>query len=187
MSSLNAKMNPTELLALPSIFIVGPMGAGKTTIGKQLARVLQRPFYDSDQAIEARTGVTISTIFEIEQEQGFRQRETQMLDELTSQPGIVLATGGGAVVSLENQTYLQRGIILYLFAPFDELYKRTGYDNKRPLLDTDNRAQALQATLALRNPIYAALSHAKFNTKRYHPSIVVKQILNYLKNTHANH
>ena len=180
-------MNSRQLLSIPSIFIVGPMGSGKTTIGKQLARSLQRPFFDSDQAIEARTGVTISTIFDIEREQGFRQRETQIIDELTQRTGIVLATGGGAILDETNRRYLNdRGVVVYLYAPLDELLRRTSFDTKRPLLNNDNPSASLLKTLEHRSPIYESLSDARFNTKRYHPSIIVKQIISYLKNYHAH-
>ena len=112
-----------------SIFLVGPMGVGKTTVGRQLARLLKYDFFDSDHEIENRTGAKISWIFDMEGEEGFRQREIAMIDELTQKPNIVLATGGGAVIRQENRDALsQRGIVVYLQADVDELIKRTSHE-----------------------------------------------------------
>ncbi len=118
-----------------NIFLVGPMGAGKTTIGKQLAQLLHLEFIDSDQEIEARTGAPIDWIFDIEGEDGFRQREKEMIEELSQRQGIVLATGGGAVVAPENRKYLAgRGIVVYLETSIEQQLERTRKDKRRPLL-----------------------------------------------------
>src|SRR5690606_38233861 len=117
-----------------SIFLVGMMGAGKTTLGRHLAAAMGREFIDLDHAIEARCGVRVATIFDIEGEAGFRRRETATLDEYTRQPGLVLATGGGAVLAEANRQMLtERGCVVYLRASADELYRRVARDRNRPL------------------------------------------------------
>ncbi|HEX23216.1 MAG TPA: shikimate kinase AroK [Chromatiales bacterium] len=142
-----------------NIFFVGPMGAGKTTIGRQLARSLGRPFYDSDKEIEARTGADIPLIFELEGEAGFRSREKAMIDELTRQPNIVLATGGGAVLDPDNRKHLAgRGFVVYLSAPVEQLFQRTARDTRRPLLQTENPRQKLEEILAVRDPLYREIA-----------------------------
>jgi len=142
-----------------NIFFVGPMGAGKTTIGKQLARSLGRSFYDSDKEIEARTGADIPLIFELEGEAGFRSREKAMIDELTRQPNIVLATGGGAILDPDNRKHLAgRGFVIYLSAPVEQLFQRTARDTRRPLLQTENPRQKLEEILAVRDPLYREIA-----------------------------
>jgi len=127
------------------IVLVGPMGSGKSTIGRQLANALKKEFRDSDHEIVARTGASIPLIFEIEGEEGFRKREAAMIDELTQLDGIVLATGGGAVLREENRKHLtQRGVVLYLYASVEQLFERTSRDHNRPLLQTENPRQKLQ-------------------------------------------
>ncbi len=139
----------------PNIFLVGPMGAGKTTIGRQLAEALGMDFVDSDQAIEARTGATIPWIFDVEGEAGFRKREKAMIDELTRRQNVVLATGGGAVLDPENRRHLQsRGTVIYLHADIDQLLERTRKDRNRPLLQTDDPRARLEALMAERDPLY---------------------------------
>ncbi len=126
-----------------NIFLVGPMGAGKTTIGKQLADLLHLEFVDSDQQIEARTGAPIDWIFDIEGEDGFRVREKEMIAELSQKQGIVLATGGGAVVAAENRTYLaSRGIVVYLETSIEQQLERTRKDKRRPLLQKSDDPEA---------------------------------------------
>lgn len=149
-----------------NIFLVGPMGAGKSTIGRQLARRLHMTFYDSDQAIEERTGVDIPRIFDIEGEAGFRRREQQVIDELTQLSGIVLATGGGAVLDSDNRAYLrERGLVVYLRAGAEQLIKRTERDTQRPLLqNSDNREQRILQLLAERDPIYTELADLIIDT-----------------------
>ena len=123
-----------------NVFLIGPMGAGKTTIGKQLAQSLHLEFIDSDQEIEARTGAPIDWIFDIEGEEGFRKREKDVIEELTQMQGIVLATGGGAVLLPENRTFLAgRGIVVYLETSIEQQVERTRRDKRRPLLqDVDD-------------------------------------------------
>ncbi len=141
------------------IFLVGMMGAGKTTIGKALARVLHREFIDLDHELEARCGVRIPVIFEIEGEQGFRKRECQVLDDCTVRPNLVMATGGGAVLAEENRLALQsRGIVIYLRASVEELYRRTSRDRNRPLLATPDPKATLRGLLEMREPLYDAVA-----------------------------
>lgn len=143
-----------------SIYLVGPMGAGKTTVGKQLAELLGRPFVDSDHEIEAKTGASIPWIFEKEGEAGFRQREENVIDLLTQKPGIVLATGGGAVTRVSNRQHLnQRGVVVYLYTPVEMQLARTARDRNRPLLQTADPALKLAELLAIRDPLYREVAH----------------------------
>jgi shikimate kinase len=126
-----------------NIFLVGPMGAGKTTIGKQLAQLLHLEFIDTDQEIESRTGAPIDWIFDIEGEDGFRVREKEIIAELSQRQGIVLATGGGAVVTPENRTFLAgRGIVVYLETSIEQQLERTRKDKRRPLLQNNDDPEA---------------------------------------------
>ncbi|MDT8403152.1 shikimate kinase AroK [Sulfuriflexus sp.] len=164
-----------------NIFLVGPMGAGKTSVGRQLAKTLAREFLDSDKEIESRTGVDIPTIFDIEGEAGFRKREQQMLDELTQREDIVLATGGGAILSKENREWLQqRGTVIYLGASVDQLYKRTRRDRNRPLLQTENPRQRIADLLAMRDPLYRETADITLDTDGHNVRWVVEQILAHL-------
>ena len=131
-----------------NIFLVGMMGAGKTTIGKLLAHFLDKTFYDSDREIQKRTGVGIPMIFEIEGEAGFRKREAEMLSELVTMENIVLATGGGAVLSQENREMLRRkGTVIYLRAAVEDLWRRTRQDKNRPLLKTSDPRRTIGGAL----------------------------------------
>jgi shikimate kinase len=150
-----------------NIFLVGLMGAGKTTVGKLLAQRLNKEFIDCDREIENRTGGSVPLIFEIEGEAGFRRRETRMLEELTGRRDIVLATGGGAVLCEENRRLLrERGTVVYLRAAVHELWLRTRYDKNRPLLQaTDVRAK-LKALYAERDPLYRGIADIVIDTSR---------------------
>lgn len=161
-----------------NIFLVGPMGAGKTSVGRQLAKAMNYEFLDSDREIEARTGVNIPTIFDIEGEAGFRKREQQMIDELTQREGVVLATGGGAILARENREWLQqRGTVVYLSASVDQLYKRTRRDRNRPLLQTDNPRQRIAELLDTRDPLYRETADITLDTDGHNVRWVVDQIL----------
>ncbi|SFO04374.1 shikimate kinase [Nitrosospira briensis] len=143
-----------------NIFLVGMMGAGKTTIGRLLAGFLKKTFYDSDREIQKRTGVSIPLIFEIEGEAGFRKRETEMLSELVKTRNIVLATGGGAVLSAQNREMLkQSGTVIYLRATVDDLWRRTRQDKNRPLLQTQDPRTKLLELYAQRDPLYQETAH----------------------------
>jgi len=148
-----------------NIFLIGPMGAGKTTIGRQLAAALHLEFIDSDHEIEERTGVDIPTIFDIEGEEGFRKREVAVIDELTQRDGIVLATGGGAVLREENRNHLGgRGLVIYLYATLDRLMDRTHRDKNRPLLQTDDPRAKLQELIETRDPLYRQTADIVYDT-----------------------
>jgi shikimate kinase len=148
-----------------NIFLVGLMGAGKTSVGKLLARRLGKSFCDCDQEIERATGVRIPIVFEIEGEAGFRSRERKMLAELTQRSGIVLATGGGAVLCAENREALkERGTVVYLCATPHELWQRTRHDRNRPLLHTPNPLAKLTALFNERDALYREVAHLVVDT-----------------------
>lgn len=143
-----------------NVFLIGPMGAGKTTIGKQVAQLLQLEFIDSDQEIEARTGAPIDWIFDIEGEAGFRQREKEVIAELTQRQGIVLATGGGAISEPDNRIFLaSRGIVVYLETSIEQQLERTRRDKRRPLLQgTSDPEATLIALHKERDKLYQEIS-----------------------------
>jgi shikimate kinase len=148
-----------------SIFLVGMMGAGKTSVGRVLAKRLNKVFYDSDHVIEERTGVKIPVIFEIEGEPGFRRRESAVLNELTALDDVVLATGGGAVLAPENRDRLRaRGTVVYLRASVKDLLNRTRHDKNRPLLQTADPRARLSELYDMRDPIYREVAHVTIDT-----------------------
>jgi 3-dehydroquinate synthase len=148
------RMNPA-----PNLFLIGPMGAGKTTIGKRIAEQLGMPFHDLDHVIEENTGATIPLIFELEGEAGFRRRECAMLAELAALDGIVLATGGGAVLDADNRAVLAaRGFVVYLETTVDIQLGRLARDRKRPLLAAPDRRERLEQMAGVRNPLYRSLA-----------------------------
>lgn len=158
------------------------MGAGKTTVGKSVAKRLGRPFFDSDHELEARCGVRIPTIFELEGEDGFRLREAQMIDELTARSGVVLATGGGAVLRPENRAHLSaRGIVIYLRANPYDLWQRTRHDRNRPLLQTENPRAKLEALYAQRDPLYREIAHYVIETGKPSVAQLVNMVLMQLE------
>jgi shikimate kinase len=160
-----------------NIFLVGPMGAGKSTIGRQLAEALGYEFLDSDQDIQRRTGVDIPTIFEYEGEEGFRKRERQVIQELAEREGVVLATGGGVVLRADNRQQLAaRGYVIYLHCSPEQQYARTSRDRNRPLLDTDDPLQRLRDLMVEREPIYRQVADMVVSTERRGTSSVVKEI-----------
>ncbi|MFW5426995.1 MAG: shikimate kinase AroK [Methylophagaceae bacterium] len=165
-----------------NIFLVGPMGAGKSTVGRQLAKSLGRDFYDSDKEIEKRTGVSISWIFEMEGEAGFRNREQKVLDDLTGLKDIVLATGGGAILSEENRRYLRsRGQVIYLSASVDQLFRRTLKDKNRPLLQTDDPKRQITELLELRDPLYRDVADIELRTGEQSIQHVVSGLIKKLE------
>ena len=150
-----------------NLFLVGMMGAGKTTVGRLLARRLKLRFVDSDHEIERRCGVKVPTIFDIEGEAGFRLREAQTLAELTALEGIVLATGGGAVLAEDNRRRLAtRGTVIYLSARPEDLFERVRQDRNRPLLATADPLERLRELYAERDPLYRALADLVIDTGR---------------------
>ena len=165
-----------------NIFLIGLMGAGKTTIGRQLASELSLEFFDSDHEVEKRTGVTITHIFDIEGEVGFRKRETAMLDELTEKKGIVLATGGGAILKPENRQFLMsRGTTIYLYANIDTLLERTSKDRNRPLLQTEDPHAKLEELLDIRDPLYRETADIIIDTGKDSVRLALKEILEKLQ------
>jgi shikimate kinase len=164
-----------------NLFLTGPMGAGKSTIGRQLSRQLRMPFHDSDQEIEKRTGVDIPLIFELEGEAGFRKRECAVIDELTRLTGIVLATGGGAILDPLNRKHLtSRGRVIYLHTSVSQQLRRTGRDRTRPLLQTADPRGTLEALMAIREPLYRETADIIINTDGMRVMDVVKQIIKQL-------
>ncbi len=161
-----------------NIFLVGPMGAGKTTIGRLLAKSLDVEFLDSDKEIELRTGVSIPMIFEYEGELGFRKREAEILADLTALSPIVLATGGGSVMLPENRQVLcQRGFVVYLQCPVDTQLERTQRDSNRPLLKTENPRERLEELLKVRDPIYHSIADFIVDTGEFSSRGSVRHIL----------
>jgi shikimate kinase len=161
-----------------NIYLIGLMGAGKTTIGRQLAKALKVPFYDSDKAIEESTGVDIPTIFEFEGEEGFRDREQKMIQQLTQIQGIVLATGGGAILREQNRKELkENGFIVYLQCSVDRILERTRRDTQRPLLQTGNPRERLESLFAQREPLYLECADFKIDTGLMPSKAVVTRIL----------
>ncbi|KAF3981625.1 MAG: shikimate kinase AroK [Methylococcales symbiont of Hymedesmia sp. n. MRB-2018] len=162
-----------------NIYLIGLMGAGKTTIGRQLAKSLQLPFYDSDKAIEEQTGVDIATIFEYEGEKGFRTREQKMINELTQLSGIVLATGGGVILKESNRQMLKNnGFMVYLQCSVDKILQRTKRDRKRPLLHTDDPRKTIETLFAEREHFYLSCSDFQIETSSMQSNVVVQKILN---------
>ncbi|MEO1766487.1 shikimate kinase AroK [Thiobacter aerophilum] len=160
-----------------NLFLVGPMGAGKTTVGRALARHLQKTFIDADQELERHTGVRIPVIFELEGEEGFRRREADLLRELVSRRDIVLATGGGAVLREENRAALAaNGIVIYLKASVDDLWARTRHDRNRPLLQTADPRAKLAELLQQRDPLYREIADIVVTSGQQSVHQVVREI-----------
>lgn len=165
-----------------NIFLIGPMGVGKSTIGRQLARRLGWDFHDSDQAIEKRTGVDIPLIFEIEGEAGFRRRECQVIDELTRLQNIVLATGGGAVLEPANRDCLrERGRVVYLRADPEQLLRRTERDRQRPLLEAQDKLARIKELLAARDGLYREVADLIMDTDQLTVNRLVNSICRRLQ------
>lgn len=154
------------------------MGAGKTTIGRQLALALRKEFKDSDHEIVQRTGASIPLIFDIEGEEGFRKREREVIEQLTREDDLVLATGGGAVLAEENRKCLrERGVVIYLFASIEQLLRRTAKDKNRPLLQTANPKARLEEIMKVRDPLYREVAHLVVYTDDRSVRSVVREIL----------
>lgn len=159
------------------IVLVGMPGSGKTTVGRDLAKRLGLRFVDTDHEIEARTGVKIPIIFEIEGEDGFRKRETQTLDDLTRESNMVLATGGGAVIRPENRALLrERAVVVFLSVPPPILWERTRHDRSRPLLQVSDPRGRLEELLKVRGPYYREVAHIIVEGGRGTPHAMVKLI-----------
>ena len=161
-----------------NLFLVGPMGSGKTTIGRQLSIALGKSFYDSDKEIESQTGASVSLIFDLEKEEGFRKREQKMIVKLTELPNIVLATGGGVVINETNRQLLTKnGVVIYLYCPVDQQLKRTEKDKTRPLLQTPNPEEKLIQLFKERDPLYRSVADIVVETGQGKVRLLVEKIL----------
>ena len=164
-----------------NLFLIGPMGAGKSAVGRQLARMLHMHFIDSDDEIEERTGVDIPFIFEKEGEEGFRVRETKVIDELTLKDGIVLATGGGAVVDPASRSVLgARGYVVYLYTSVEQQLERTRKGRERPMLENGDREQVLQELMEIRDPMYKEIADLVVETDGRRVQVVAREIVDAL-------
>jgi len=161
-----------------SIFLIGMMGAGKSTVGRLLAAGCGFDFIDCDRELEQRAGASIGTMFELEGEAAFRQREGALLEELTGRPHVVLATGGGAVLLEHNRHCLRlRGLVIYLQATVEEIVRRTHTDTSRPLLQVDNRPERIEQLLQERGPLYRQTAHLVFRSAAANPRRLVARLL----------
>jgi len=164
-----------------NLFLVGPMGAGKSAVGRQLARQLHLEFVDSDEEVEMRTGVDIPFIFEKEGEAGFRKREATVIDDLSQRDGIVLATGGGAIMDPQNRNNLgARGLVVYLHTSVDQQLSRTRKGRDRPLLDNDDPRAVLETLMAAREPLYREIADLTVDTDGRKVRAVVSEIIERL-------
>jgi shikimate kinase len=165
-----------------NLFLIGPMGAGKTTVGKQLAHALGMEFIDSDHEIQRRTGVDIPTIFEFEGEEGFRKRESAVIEELSALEGVVLATGGGAVLDEQNRRRLSsRGFVVYLKCTPEQQYERTYRDRNRPLLQTEDPLARLKSLMEQREPYYLQTADLVILSERRNAISVAREIQSRLE------
>jgi shikimate kinase len=168
----------SPLPATRPIFLVGMMGSGKSTVGRRLAHALGRAFVDADKEIESRCGVPVATIFELEGEDGFRRREAALIEELTHRPGLVLATGGGAVLRDDNRRVLHdRGFVVYLCATEQELWLRLRHDRVRPLLRTPDPRRRIGELVAARDPLYRDCAHLVVHTGRQPVERLVGEVI----------
>lgn len=157
------------------------MGAGKSTIGRQIAQQLHLEFYDSDQEIEKRTGADIAWVFDVEGEDGFRKREADVIHDLTEKQGIVLATGGGSIISKEVRNRLSaRGLVVYLETTVDKQMARTQRDKRRPLLQTESPRDVLETLAEQRNPLYEEIADVTVRTDEQSAKVVAKEIIDKL-------
>jgi len=160
-----------------NVYLIGPMGSGKSTIGNRLASLMGLTFYDSDQEIEARTGASVSLIFEIEGEEGFRKREIRMLQELCALDGVLVATGGGAIISRSNRDLLRKtGLVVYLRTSVSQQLERLGRDRSRPLLQTRNKESRLTALAKIRNPLYEEVADIVYPVKNHNINNTVNSL-----------
>ena len=165
-----------------NIFLIGPMGSGKTTIARMLAEVLSLKFVDLDLEIEKKCGANIPWIFDMEGEEGFRKRESRMLLELASKAGVVLATGGGAIISETNRNTLKNnGFVVYLDAPVGRLLERTSHDRSRPLLQVGNPREVLEKLALNRDPLYQEVADLVLITDKRKPQLVADEIANEVR------
>jgi shikimate kinase len=164
-----------------NIFLIGPMGSGKSAVGRQLARMLHLTFVDSDDEIESRTGVDIAFIFEKEGEDGFRAREVRVIDDLSNMDAVVLATGGGAVIDPESRSRLgARGFVVYLYTTVEQQLQRTEKGRDRPLLEAGDRTDILETLMKVRDPMYREIADLVVETDGRKVKAVANEILERL-------
>ena len=174
------------MLAKRNIFLIGPMGSGKTAVGRHLARLLRFAFHDSDADIEARTGVDIAFIFEKEGEAGFRVREKESIERLTRLESIVLATGGGAVIDPENRRHLaERGMVVYLETSIDQQLERTRHGRHRPLLNDIDPEQKLVELMQRRAVLYAEIADFIVSTDGRRVQLLAEEIQHEIRRVQA--
>lgn len=162
---------------LPSIFLIGPEGAGKSTVGLEMSEILKLPFYDTDAIAAKRAGVSISWIYDVEGEPGFRRREHAVISEYVEKPNIILATGGGAVLTPENRTLLAaKGLVIYLKATVEQLLGRTHRKDHRPLLQVDNVEKRLEEMRTEREALYESIADLTFSTEGNSIKYIAKKI-----------
>ena len=160
-----------------NLFLVGPMGAGKSAVGRQLAKLLHLDFVDSDDEIEERTGVDIPFIFEKEGEEGFRKREAKVIDDLSQREGIVLATGGGAILDPQSRNWLgARGFVVYLYTSVEQQRERTQRGRERPLLEKGDPQEVLEELMTIRDPLYREIADLVVTTDGRRVQTVAKEI-----------
>ena len=165
-----------------NIFLVGLMGSGKSTVGKLLSRQLRLPFHDTDQEIVRRTGVTIPMIFEVEGEAGFRRREEIILADLAERDGVVVATGGGIVLSEINQRLLtEHGTVVYLRGSVEDLWLRTRHDKNRPLLQVNDPKARMAELYKIRDPLYRKVADLIVDTGRQPVYVLVQELARHLR------
>lgn len=165
-----------------NLFLVGPIGAGKTTIGRYIARSLDRKFFDTDQEVEVRTGVDLNWIFDMEGEEGFRDREATVIDELTQETGVVLSTGGGSILREANRHVLAaRGLVVYLQVSIEQQVERTLRDTKRPILQKGDKQSVLENILREREPLYEEIADLSFPTDNRTVRSVAETILQEIR------
>ncbi|RRJ83155.1 shikimate kinase AroK [Aestuariirhabdus litorea] len=168
----------------PVIFLVGPMGAGKSTIGRLLSKELSIPFKDSDHEIEARSGADIPWIFDVEGEEGFRRRESAVIQQLVEAGPLVIATGGGAILLEENRRLMVgSGTVVYLETSVEQQLSRTARDRKRPLLQTADPRKTLTDLMGIREPLYQQIADITVSTENSNPRMVVQEIVDQLRAT----
>lgn len=169
-----------------NIFLVGMMGAGKTTLGRALAQRLRREFVDTDRVLVERTGVPVATVFEIEGEEGFRRREAGVLAELAGREDCVIATGGGAILAEENRRVMRAaGTVVYLRARVESLWERTRHDSTRPLLSTPDPRGTIASLLEQRDPLYREAAHLVVETGSQSANTLVNRVVAALRSHEA--
>ena len=165
-----------------NVYLIGPMGSGKTTIGQRVAQLLGLEFLDCDHELEAQTGASVNLIFDVEGEEGFRERETRMLEKLTAQRGVLVATGGGVVLRERNRDLLRRnGLVVYLRTSVAQQLKRLSHDHSRPLIQSGDRRERLTRLAEQRNALYEALADIEFPSQSSGPDLTARKLADLIR------